>query len=125
MRRLEPEGQELPFRRIECAPGQKSQADLGKKAWVKKNRRRRGAHIFRCVLGFSCKDVVAEEAPPVQPDTGNFSGSADRGSEDFRPATARRAQPSASSTDSPPSAIRTIPHHSTGWTYRGIESPTA
>ena len=55
VRRLAPEGQELPFRRMECAPGQELQIDFGQGAWVEENGRRRRTHLFRCVLGCSRK----------------------------------------------------------------------
>jgi transposase len=46
---------ELPFRRMECAPGQELQVDFGQGAWVIENGRRRKTHLFRCVLSYSRK----------------------------------------------------------------------
>ena len=46
---------ELPFRRLECAPGQELQVDFGQGAWVIENGRRRKTHLFRCVLSASRK----------------------------------------------------------------------
>ena len=47
--------QELPFRRMECAPGQELQVDLGLGAWVIENGKRRRPHLFRSVLSCSRK----------------------------------------------------------------------
>jgi len=47
--------QELPFRRMECAPGQELQVDFGRGAWVVENGKRRRPHLFRAVLGCSRK----------------------------------------------------------------------
>lgn len=47
--------QELPFRRMECAPGQELQVDFGQGAWVKENGKRRRPHLFRAVLSHSRK----------------------------------------------------------------------
>lgn len=52
--RLRP-GTELPFRRMECAPGQELQVDFGQGAWVVENGKRRKTHLFRCVLSCSRK----------------------------------------------------------------------
>jgi transposase len=47
---------ELPFRRMECPPGQECQVDFGKGApIVGADGRRRKSHVFRAVLGFSRK----------------------------------------------------------------------
>jgi len=46
---------ELPFRRMECAPGQELQVDFGQGAWVIENGKRRKTHLFRCVLSHSRK----------------------------------------------------------------------
>lgn len=46
---------ELPFRRMECAPGQELQVDFGQGAWVVENGKRRKTHLFRCVLSHSRK----------------------------------------------------------------------
>ena len=46
---------ELPFRRMECAPGQELQVDFGQGAWVIENSQRRKTHLFRCVLSHSSK----------------------------------------------------------------------
>jgi hypothetical protein len=47
--------QELPFRRMECAPGQELQVDFGQGAWVIENGKRRRPHLFRGVLSHSRK----------------------------------------------------------------------
>ena len=47
--------QELPFRRMECAPGQELQVDFGQGAWVIENAKRRRPHLFRAVLSHSRK----------------------------------------------------------------------
>jgi transposase len=47
--------QELPFRRMECAPGQEVQVDFGQGAWVVEEGRRRRPHLFRVVLSCSRK----------------------------------------------------------------------
>ncbi len=47
--------QELPFRRMECAPGQELQVDFGQGAWVVENGKRRRPHLFRAVLSYSRK----------------------------------------------------------------------
>ncbi len=39
--------QELPFRRMECEPGQELQVDFGQGAWVIENGKRRVPHLFR------------------------------------------------------------------------------
>ncbi len=49
------EAQELPFRRMECAPGQEVQVDFGQGAWVIENDQRRRPHLFRAVLSYSRK----------------------------------------------------------------------
>ena len=47
---------ELPFRRMECAPGDELQIDFGCGAWIKEDeRRRRRPHLFRGVLSHSRK----------------------------------------------------------------------
>jgi transposase len=46
---------ELPFRRMECAPGQELQVDFGRGAWVLENGQRRRPHLFRTVLSCSRK----------------------------------------------------------------------
>jgi transposase len=46
---------ELPFRRMECAPGQELQVDFGRGAWVVENGQRRKTHLFRGVLSHSRK----------------------------------------------------------------------
>ena len=46
---------ELPFRRMECAPGQELQVDFGRGAWVVEGNRRRRPHVLRCVLSYSRK----------------------------------------------------------------------
>ena len=47
--------QELPFRRMECAPGQELQIDFGQGAWVIEAGKRRRPHLFRAVLSHSRK----------------------------------------------------------------------
>jgi transposase len=47
--------QELPFRRMECAPGQELQVDFGQGAWVMEEGKRRRPHLFRGVLSHSRK----------------------------------------------------------------------
>jgi len=47
--------QELPFRRMECAPGQELQVDFGQAAWVIEGGKRRRPHLFRAVLSHSRK----------------------------------------------------------------------
>lgn len=49
------DAQELPFRRMECAPGQELQVDFGQGAWVIENDQRRRPHLFRAVLSYSRK----------------------------------------------------------------------
>lgn len=49
------DAQELPFRRMECAPGQELQVDFGLGAWVMDNGKRRRPHLFRSVLSYSRK----------------------------------------------------------------------
>jgi len=46
---------ELPFRRMECAPGQELQVDFGLGAWVMEEGKRRRPHLFRAVLSHSRK----------------------------------------------------------------------
>jgi transposase len=46
---------ELPFRRMECAPGQELQVDFGLGAWVIEGGKRRRPHLFRAVLSHSRK----------------------------------------------------------------------
>lgn len=46
---------ELPFRRMECEPGQELQVDFGRGAWVVEEGKRRRPHLFRCVLSHSRK----------------------------------------------------------------------
>ena len=41
---------ELPFRRLECGPGEELQVDFGKGAWVLEDGRKRRPHLFRAVL---------------------------------------------------------------------------
>lgn len=53
LRRVNPE--ELPFRRMECAPGQEVQVDFGLGAWVMEADKRRRPHLFRAVLSHSRK----------------------------------------------------------------------
>ena len=46
---------ELPFRRMECAPGHELQVDFGQGAWVMEDGWRRRPHLFRVVLSHSRK----------------------------------------------------------------------
>jgi len=46
---------ELPFRRMECAPGHELQVDFGQGAWVLADGHRRRPHLFRAVLSHSRK----------------------------------------------------------------------
>lgn len=47
--------QELPFRRMECLPGEELQVDFGRGAWVIEEGKRRRPHLFRAVLSHSRK----------------------------------------------------------------------
>ncbi len=47
--------QELPFRRMESAPGRELQVDFGLGAWVIEGDKRRRPHLFRAVLSHSRK----------------------------------------------------------------------
>ena len=47
--------EDLPFRRMECAPGQELQVDFGQGAWVMEKCKRRRPHLFRGVLSHSRK----------------------------------------------------------------------
>ncbi len=49
------DAQELPFRRMECAPGQELQVDFGLGGWVIENGKRRRPHLLRAVLSHSRK----------------------------------------------------------------------
>ncbi len=53
LRRVGPE--DLPFRRMECAPGQEVQVDFGLGAWVIRDGKRRRPYLFRAVLSHSRK----------------------------------------------------------------------
>ena len=64
VRRLAPK-QELPFRRLECGPGEEAQVDFGKGAPTQDAEgRRRRPHVFRIVLSYSRK--AYSEAVPRQ-----------------------------------------------------------
>lgn len=55
---------ELPFRRMECAPGHELQVDFAQRAWVSENGKRRRSHLFRCVLSHSrngCSEAVRRQ----------------------------------------------------------------
>jgi transposase len=55
VRRLLPQ-EELPFRRMECGPGEEAQVDFGQGAWIEEvSGRRRRPHVFRIVLSYSRK----------------------------------------------------------------------
>jgi transposase len=64
VRRLAPQ-QELPFRRMECGPGEEAQVDFGQGAPIQEaNGRRRRPHVFRIVLSYSRKaysEVVSRQ----------------------------------------------------------------
>ncbi len=47
--------QDLPFRRMECAPGEELQVDFGTGAWIVTDGKRRRPHLFRAVLSHSRK----------------------------------------------------------------------
>lgn len=49
------DAQELPFRRMECAPGQELQVDFGLGALVMEEGKRRRPHLLRAVLSHSRK----------------------------------------------------------------------
>ena len=57
--------QELPFRRLECVPGEEAQVDFGQGAPIQEtNGRRRRPHVFRIVLSYSRKaysEVVSHQ----------------------------------------------------------------
>jgi transposase len=63
-RRLLPQ-QELPFRRLECGPGEEAQVDFGKGALIRDNNGpRRRPHVLRIVLSYSRKaysEVVSRQ----------------------------------------------------------------
>jgi transposase len=63
-RRLQPQ-QELPFRRLECGPGEEAQVDFGKGALIRDgNGPRRRPHVLRIVLSYSRKaysEVVSRQ----------------------------------------------------------------
>ncbi len=49
-------GRSLPFRRLECEPGEEAQVDFGSGAWVvAADGKRRKTHVFRIVLSYSRK----------------------------------------------------------------------
>lgn len=45
----------LPYRRLECAPGEEMQVDFGQGAWIEAAGKRRRPHLFRAVLSHSRK----------------------------------------------------------------------
>ena len=45
----------LPFRRMECAPGEEAQVDFGQGSWTLKDGKRRRPHVLRVVLSHSRK----------------------------------------------------------------------
>jgi len=59
----------LPFRRLECEPGQEAQVDFGSGAWIVQDGRKRRAHVLRIILSHSRKGYG--EAV-LQQDTENF-----------------------------------------------------
>ena len=46
---------DLPFRRMECLPGEEMQVDFGQGAWVIEDGKRRRPHLFRAILSYSRK----------------------------------------------------------------------
>ena len=46
---------ELPYRRMECAPGEEMQVDFGQGAWIEADGKPRRPHLFRAVLSRSRK----------------------------------------------------------------------
>jgi transposase len=48
-------GQPLPFRRMECAPGEEAQVDFGSGAWIVQDGKKRRTHVLRIVLSHSRK----------------------------------------------------------------------
>lgn len=69
VKRFAPEAGVLPFRRMECAPGEELQVDFGQGAWILQEDRKRKTHLFRCVL--SCSRKAYSEAVWKQ-DTESF-----------------------------------------------------
>ena len=68
---------ELPFRRMECAPGQELQVHFGQGAWVVENGKRRRPHFFRAVLSCSRKgysEVAADRHAADTTCAGAFVG---------------------------------------------------
>jgi transposase len=59
----------LPFRRMECEPGQEGQVDFGSGAWVFEDGKRRRPHILRVTLSHSRKSY---SEPLWQQTTENF-----------------------------------------------------
>jgi transposase len=45
----------LPFRRMECGPGQEAQVDFGSGAWIVGDGQKRRAHVLRIILSHSRK----------------------------------------------------------------------
>ncbi len=54
LRHLRPT-QDLPFRRMECPPGEEAQVDFGTGAWTLVDGKKRRPYIFRIVLSYSRK----------------------------------------------------------------------
>jgi transposase len=50
----------LPFRRMECDPGQEAQVDFGSGAWIIENGKKRRSHVLRVTL--SCSRKSYDEA---------------------------------------------------------------
>lgn len=48
-------GLPLPFRRMECAPGEEAQVDFGTGAWTLRNGKKRRPYVIRVVLSYSRK----------------------------------------------------------------------
>ena len=45
----------MPFRRMECDPGEEAQVDFGSGAWIVKDGKKRRAHVLRVILSHSRK----------------------------------------------------------------------
>lgn len=54
VRTLSPQ-HELPYRRMECPPGEEMQVDFGQGAWIEADGKRRRPHLFRAILSHSRK----------------------------------------------------------------------
>ena len=101
---------ELPFRRMECLPGQELQVDFGQGAWVLEHGKRRRTHLFRVVLSHSRKgysEPVWRQTSesfirclPVSTDGGAWGSSSTLGSSRvLRPVTGRGPVPRSKLAD--------------------------